>query len=101
MTKMPSKTTYYTDEIFSEEGIVVKGYFANGTVLDITDAVTFSDVNTLTAGKKRVNVEYVDEFTNLVVTSFYVTVVEPETTETDTTFPDVTEADSTNPTENE
>lgn len=88
---MPTQTTYYTDEIFSPDGIVIKGYFTNGAVLDVTDAVTFSDVDTLTEGKKRVNVEYVDEFTNLAVTSFYVTVVEPETTETDTTVPDTTE----------
>ncbi len=98
---MPTQTTYYTDEIFSADGIVVTGYFTDGTVKDVTYAVTFSDVNTLTAGKKRVTVEYVDDELNLVVTQFYVTVIEPETTETDTTIPDITEADTTEFTEAE
>ena len=93
VTQLPTQTTYYTDEIFSADGIVVTGYFTDGTVMDITHAVTFSDVNTLTTGKKRVTVEYVDDELNLAVTQFYVTVIEPETIETDTTIPDVTETE--------
>lgn len=97
ITKLPDKTTYYTGEEFSPDGAVVTGYFSNGTTADVTYAVTFSNVNTLSAGKKRVTVEYVDDELNLVVAQFYVNVIESETTETETetTIPDITEENTT------
>lgn len=83
--QMPLKTTYCVGEDFSEEGIVVNGYFNNNIVEDVTESVSLYYTDTSTPGKKKISVEYVDEFTNLAVTSFYITVIEPETTETDIT----------------
>ena len=89
---------------FSTDGLKVQAYFHNGTSADVTDAVSFAnnlDAVMSTPGVKRINVEYVDFDTNLVTTSFTITVKESltEPTETTETVENPENTETTEPTE--
>ena len=83
--KLPTKTTYYVNEEFSLDGIVVKAYLDDGTVVDVSDDVTlfYGAPSTATPGTRTVRLEYVDNFNDglgLHTAKFVITIIEPETT---------------------
>lgn len=84
--KLPTKTTYYVNEEFSLDGIVVKAYLNDGTVVDVSDDISLHYTpSTAIPGKRTVELEYVDSFNdylNLFIVKFVITIIEPETTTT-------------------
>lgn len=84
--KLPTKTTYYVNEDFSSNGLVVKAYLNDGRVVDVTDNITMPYIpSTKAPGTRTVTIEYVDQFNdflNLSVLEFEITILEPETTTT-------------------
>jgi len=81
--KLPTKTTYYVNEEFSLDGIIVKAYLNDGSVEDVTRDVTLLYIpSTEMPGTKTVVLEYVDNFNdllNLFTDEFVITIIESET----------------------
>ena len=56
----PTKTDYFVGDTFSGAGIVAKCTLNNGSIIDVSDEVTFSGYNMSNAGKQTVTVSYTD-----------------------------------------
>ena len=68
ITKQPTKTTYYINESFDSTGMVVTGYYDDGTSKDVTKSCSFSPSTFSSIGTKTVTVSYSDKTTSLTVT---------------------------------
>ncbi|MCQ2801457.1 MAG: bacterial Ig-like domain-containing protein [Bacilli bacterium] len=69
----PSKTSYFVGDEFSGAGIVAKCTLDNGSVIDVSDDVTFSDYDMDEIGEQTVTVSYADG--NKTVTDTYLITV--------------------------
>ena len=56
----PTKTSYFVGDTFSGAGIVAECTLNNGTIIDVSDKVTFTGYNMNSAGKQTVTVSYSD-----------------------------------------
>lgn len=57
ITTLPSKVTYVEGQDFDSTGMEIKGYFANGKVIDITDYI-LQDATNLTLGQNSITIYY-------------------------------------------
>lgn len=77
VTKMPTKTVYWENEVFDDTGIEITAYYDNGTNKTVT-TYTFTNHTSLTAGTRSILVTYKEDAIS-VNTSFNIIVkVKPE-----------------------
>ena len=58
VSKLPTKTSYYTNETFNSAGTEITVSYNNGTTAVVTKGLTFSSPDMSTAGTKEVTVTY-------------------------------------------
>ncbi len=74
----PFKTVYYVGDEYVMDGILIKGYFTNGAVEDLTSKTYYYPEKAINPGKAHINIEYCDYYDNLGWTNKLVfTVKEP------------------------
>ena len=64
----PEKTEYYLGENFISDGMKVTAAFSDGSTLDVTDSVTYSQPDMLAAGVKQITVSFADKSTEISIT---------------------------------
>ena len=70
----PNKLSYYTGESFEQAGMIVKAYYNDGTIKDVTAQCSYSPKGGLTKANQEITVSYTEaEVTKVAVQSISVT----------------------------
>ena len=63
----PEKTEYYLGEDFISDGMKVTATFSDGSTIDVSDSVTYSQPDMSTAGTKQITVTFSDKSTEISI----------------------------------
>ena len=67
VTTLPAQTSYYVSDTLNTAGMVVTGYYDNGSSKDVTSKCTFSPKTLSTVGTQQITVSYLGQTTSFSV----------------------------------